>query len=154
MKTYILEPQLPLRAFAIAAGLSLVGGSLIALGHSGGWHWALLVMAWLLLAGGVALAIAAVWSLRSMRTFIDLTEEGYAIRGPGGLKSGTWDQVTKVTQTLDGRHLTLYHGEVGRTHILRPARSDDHQLAELLADMSQRLDSNRGYGWSSDDSGR
>lgn len=145
MNTYVLKPRPPMRAFFIAAALSLVGAVLtvIAAASHAGAVW--ITLAFILLAVGVALAVTGWLSMSRMRTFINLTDEGYAIKGPGVDKTGEWSDVTKVTTSNNGTHLTMYHGEVGRTHIMCPGGHDGEQMAALAQDIADHLDVNRGY---------
>ncbi|GAA1398907.1 hypothetical protein [Luteococcus peritonei] len=138
---YVLKPAPPVRAFVIAAALVLLGALLVAL-TSGGLGRALAV---LVLLAGVTLAAIAGSSMVRMRTFVDVDAEGYRITGPGTERQGTWEEVTKVTTSANGSHLTLYHGQVGRTHVIAP-QGEDEQMTSLVADIAKRLDASRGYG--------
>lgn len=138
---YVLKPRPPVRAFLIAAALALLGALLVA-ATGGGLLRALAV---LVLLAGVALAAIAGSSMVQMRTFVDVDDAGYRMTGPGTDKSGSWDEVTKVTTSAAGSHLTLYHGEVGRTHVIAP-QGEDEEMTRLVADIAKRLDASRGYG--------
>ena len=143
---HVIKPRTPVRAFIIAAVLVLVGAVLVAVSaaQSAGAVWAALPA--VLMVAGLALVGIAVASMVKMRTFVTVDDEGYRITGPGVDKQGTWVDVTRVTTSSNGSHLTLYHGEVGRTHILCPAGGDDPSMQALVADISRRLDDSRGYG--------
>lgn len=142
--THVIAPRPPLRAFLAAAALVFAGAVLVTVAAAN--HAAL---GWLELAAvpagvGLGLAVAGASSMRRMRTFVVTDADGYRITGPGTDKHGTWDEVTRLATSADGAHVTLYHGEVGRTHILSPAGGE--QMTSLVADMSRRLDDSRGYG--------
>jgi len=140
-RRYVLRPRPPVRAFVIAAVLALLG-AVLAAAASGGWS----VLGVLVLFAGLALAGVAGWSMLTMRTFVDVDDQGYRIHGPGTDKSGAWREVTKVTTSAGGSHLTLYHGQVARTHVLAPVGAGDAEMQALVADIAARLDASRGYG--------
>ncbi|MEL4358744.1 MULTISPECIES: hypothetical protein [unclassified Luteococcus] len=142
---YVLKPQPPLRAFLISAILLLLGAILLS-STSGGGSVVWVALSWIVLLLGLALAGMAGWSMVTMRTFVDLDDDGYRITGPGADKAGRWDEVTKVTTSGEGAHLTLYHGQTNRTHILCPGGAADAEMTRLVTDVAQHLDANRGYG--------
>lgn len=145
MTTYTLRPQPPIRAFAVAAALSVLGAVLVivcAAKHAAAiWMW----LSVLIVVIGVALVIAGLLSMVRLRTYVDLTDDGYTVRAPNGIRSGKWDDVTKVTITHTGAHLTLYHGQVQRTHILAPGNIANDEMKALADDIAKRMDVNRGY---------
>ena len=55
------------------------------------------------------------------------------------------DKVTKAALTESRSRLTLYHGQVGRTHIVRPGIGDPKEMDDLAVDVAHRLDESRGY---------
>lgn len=141
---YVLKPRPPVRAFLISAVLILIGALLLAL--TGGKAVVWVALSWIVLLAGLALVGMAGYSMVKMRTFIDLDDQGYKILGPGVEKAGAWSDVSKVTTSAEGAHLTLYHGQVSRTHILCPGGGDDAEMTRLVAAVAQHLDANRGYG--------
>ena len=145
MRTFVLKPRPPLRAFVLAAVVSMVGAVLITVAAANGWPTPWLVLCILVLAAGVLLCLAAVWSMWRMRTMVEVTDDGYTIRTPGAVRSGRWDEVTKVTQATNGAHITLYHGQVTRTHILSPGNVATAEMEALGAEIARRMDANR-YG--------
>ncbi|WP_420176712.1 hypothetical protein [Luteococcus sp. OSA5] len=145
-RTYVLKPRPPVRAFVIAAALTLVGALLVSIAQSADASLLWVVLASIILIAGLALAGMAAWSMVTMRTFIDLASDGYRIHGPGVDKSGGWEDVTKVTTSAQGSHLTLYHGEVGRTHVICPGGGEDPEMVALVEAVAKHLDANRGYG--------
>lgn len=144
-KTHVLRPRPPVRAFALAAVLSVVGAFLtillVAKGVPMGW----VVVGIVILAFGVALLVAAVISMVRLRTYVDLSDEGWTVRGPSGRRSGSWDDVTKVTISYNGAHLTLCHGQVARTHIIAPGNIASEEMKALAEDVATYLDASRGY---------
>ncbi|MGO4956846.1 hypothetical protein ACTQ49_06185 [Luteococcus sp. Sow4_B9] len=145
-RTYVLKPRPPVRAFVIAAGMTLLGALLVSLATAKEAALLWVVLAAIILIAGLVLAAMAGWSMVTMRTFVDLDPKGYRIHGPGTDKSGTWGDVTKVTTSAQGSHLTLYHGEVGRTHLICPGGGEDEEMKALVAAVAQHLDADRGYG--------
>lgn len=150
-KTYILRPQPPMRAFALAAGLSMLGAILVVICAATHAHTAFMVISVIVLALGVLLLVAGLISMRRLRSYVDLTDDGYTVRTPGRTRSGAWDDVTKVTTSQEGAHLTLYQGQVGRTHILAPGNVASAEMLALGEDIASRLDQNRGYRTLSED---
>lgn len=143
---HVIAPRPPMRAFLVAAVLTFLGAALVALaaGHHAAVVW--VVLAAVVLLAGIALACAGAVSMRRMRTFVTLDDDGYRITAPGTDQRGEWADVTRVTSTANGAHLTLHHGEVGRTHIISPAGGGDPAMASLATDIAHRLDDSRGYG--------
>ncbi|MGA4670488.1 hypothetical protein ACPCG0_11970 [Propionibacteriaceae bacterium Y1923] len=145
MKTYTLRPRLPLRAFVLAAVVSVVGALVAVLAGANGWPAAVFVGGMVLLVAAVLLVGAAVISMRSMRTFVDLDDEGFHIHGPGVDKRGEWAEVTRVALADDGARLVFSHGEVERTHLWCPGGATDPEFQALTRDLVTRLDRSRGY---------
>ena len=141
VKTYTIKPRPPLRAFVMAAALSVLGALVIVVGSSPLASW----IGGLLLFAGVALLGLAVYSLYSMRVFVDLDDEGFHVRGPGVDKHKDWKSVTKVVLSQDETHLVFSHGEVERTHLFCPGGPGDQDFTAMLKDITERLDKSRGY---------
>ena len=146
MTTYVLKPRPPVRAFALAAVLSLAGAGLLATAASRGWGVLWVIVAALVLAVGVAFGAAGALSTRTMRVFVDITDEGWAVHGAGQSRSGPWSEVTKVTTSDHGAHISLHHGHVARTHLFCASGGEDPQMQGLIADIAAHLDADRGYG--------
>lgn len=140
--TYTIQSRPPVRAFAVAAVGALLGAFLLVLALVEGWHVVVAVLGGLLLAAGLALLIVAYLSMQRLAVHLSLDESGYRLVGPGGRHDGRWADVSKVTQSEDGTHVTIYHGPVRRTHLLF-ARDDD-ALAAVLNDIRARLQAARG----------
>ena len=121
---HVMSPEPPIRGFIIAGVLSIVGA---------------------VLTCGIALAVTAAWSMVHMKLYVDLDDKGYHIHGAGQDRRGTWDKVTKAALTESRSRLTLYHGQVGRTHIVRPGIGDPKEMDDLAVDVAHRLDESRGY---------
>lgn len=138
----MLTPPLPLRAFAVAAGLALIGAALVVATSAAGLPAALGIVGWVLLAGAVALLVASAVSWRRMRVRVELTDDGYIITGPDRQQSGRWSEVTKVTQSPTS--LTLHHGPDQRV-LLVSHRGVTAELIHLSGDLARRLDASRGY---------
>lgn len=142
---HVLSPQPPVGGFIVAASLFLVGVVLAVLSIAHGWSEAWTVVFIVVLACGVALAVTSVWSMRHLKLYVDLDDKGYHIHGAGQERSGTWDKVTRAALTESRSRLTLYHGQVGRTHIVRPGVGDPKEMDDLAVDIAHRLDESRGY---------
>ncbi len=142
---HVLKPRPPSRGYAIAAVLSLAGAVLIVIAAAQGWANGWIALFAVILAFGIALALTATWSMIRMRLYVDLDAEGYHIHGAGQDRRGSWAKVTKAALTETRSRLTLYHGQVGRTHIVRPGVGDPQEMDDLAADVARRLDADRGY---------
>ena len=145
VKTYTLKPRLPLRAFVLAAALSVVGALTAVIAAANGWHVAVLVTGLVLVGLAVLLVLGSLLSLRLMRTFVDFDEDGFHIHGPGVDKRAEWSDVTKVSVADGGARLIFSHGEVERTHVWCPGGAVDPQFQELTREVVKYLDKNRGY---------
>ena len=141
--THVIKPQPPVRAFVTAAVADLAGALLLVAALSQGWHVAFVVVAALLLVAGTALMIGAFVSLNRLAVRFTLTDEGYRLLGPGVDHAGQWADVSKVTQSQEGSHVTIYHGAVRRTHLLVPG-GDRAQIDEVLAEVRARLKAAKG----------
>lgn len=141
VKTYTIKPRPPLRAFVLAAVLSVIGAVMVVAGSGALWDW----LGGLVLLVGVGLLLMALYSLWSMRVHVDLDDEGFHVRGPGINKKKPWSSVTKVALSQDETHLVFSHGEVERTHLFCPGGPGDEEFESMLKDITRRLDENRGY---------
>lgn len=142
---YLLQARPPVRAFVIAAVVTLIGAIMVVVSLQNSWHVAFTVLFALLIVGGIGLALAGARSMKSHQVRVVFDDDGYQITGRDASRDGRWAEVTKVTQTDDGHHVTIYHGTVTRTHLLCPLGLDDPQLQRLITDMAARLDHSRGY---------
>jgi hypothetical protein len=70
---------------------------------------------------------------------ITLTEEGYRVSGTDQEHSGAWSDVTKVTQAVEGAHVTIYHGNVRRTHLIFPGGPAQDQMQDVVEAITERL---------------
>jgi hypothetical protein len=100
------------------------------------------VLGGLLLAVGVALLVAAFVSMSRLAVRLVFDDDGYAVRGLDAEQSGRWIDVTKLTVSEDGGHVTIYHGAVRRTHLLFPGR-ERALVDDVLADATARLRQSR-----------
>ncbi len=145
MTSYTLKPRLPMRAFVLAALLSILGAGLVVVAASQNWAGWAVGIGIFIIALGVCAVLLAVGSLRTNRVQIDLDEQGYHIHGAGLDKRGQWRTVTKASVADDGGRLILSHGEVSRTHIWCPMGGTDPQMQALIVEVADRLDASRGY---------
>ena len=135
---YTITPRPPIRALVIAAVTSLVGAVLLVVALASSWHVAVAVVGGLLLAGGLALAVAALLTPSRLAVTVTLDDDGYRVTGSGGEQVGAWDDVTRVTQSDDGAHVTIHHGEDRRNHLIF-AGQDPAVIAKVLLDVQRRL---------------
>ena len=142
---HVMSPEPPIRGFIIAGVLSIVGAVLMIISIAKSWHEVVTIIFIAVLACGIALAVTAAWSMVHMKLYVDLDDKGYHIHGAGQDRRGTWDKVTKAALTESRSRLTLYHGQVGRTHIVRPGIGDPKEMDDLAVDVAHRLDESRGY---------
>ena len=142
---HVMSPEPPIRGFVIAGVLSIVGAVLMIISIAKSWHEVVTIIFIAVLACGIALAVTAAWSMVHMKLYVDLDDKGYHIHGAGQDRRGTWDKVTKAALTESRSRLTLYHGRVGRTHIVRPGIGDPKEMDDLAVDVAHRLDESRGY---------
>ena len=73
-------------------------------------------------------------------------QKAAAVHGAGQSRSGPWSEVTKVTTSDHGAHISLHHGQVARTHLFCASGGEDPQMQGLIADIAAHLDADRGYG--------
>lgn len=145
MRTFTLRPRPPLRAFVLGALVSVVGALVTVLAAANAWPLAALVAGIVLIIAGVVLVVGGFASMRVMRVFVDVDDEGFRVRGAGADKRRTWAEVSKVVLADGGTRLVFSHGEVERTHLWCPAGADDPEFLGLIGEVSRRLDKSRGY---------
>lgn len=139
---YVIPPRPPVRAFAIAAIVALVGAVLLVMALSWQWPVVVVVIGAILLGVGVLLALLGYLSMSWLAVRMELDDEGYRVRGSAKEHHGKWADVSKVTRTEEGSHVTIYHGNVRRTHLLFPS-PDDPRIDQVLADVTARLRASR-----------
>ncbi|MGK2351100.1 hypothetical protein [Cutibacterium sp. V947] len=142
---HVMSPEPPIRGFIIAGIISIIGAVLMIVSIANNWHEAVTILFIAVLACGIALAVTAAWSMVHMKLYVDLDDEGYHIHGAGQDRRGTWDKVTKAALTQSRSRLTLYHGHVGRTHIVRPGVGNPQDMDDLAVDVAHRLDNSRRH---------
>lgn len=142
--TYTIQTRPPVRAFAIAAVSAMLGAGLIVYSAASGWrlvlHIVLTMLGSLLLLVGIALTGIAYWAMRRTTVKLMLDDTGYRLDGGGENHQGRWLDVSQVTQSDGGAHVTIYHGPERRTHIVF-SRTD--QIDAVLDDMRERLKRSR-----------
>lgn len=139
-RTFFLKPRPPLRAFLLAAVLSLIGGILTALALQHDWSAVALTLAIIVLVLGIALFVLAIVATARLGVRITLTDEGYKVSGTRTTHEGEWNDVTKVTQTVEGAHITIYHGNVRRTHLIFPAGPAQEKMQDVIDEIMVRLE--------------
>lgn len=138
-RTFFLKPRPPLRAFGIAALLSIAGAVLLVLALQNAWHVVVSILAGVLLVAGIALFVMALIAMDKLGVRITVNDEGYEISGTDQDHSGSWTDVTKVTQAVDAAHITIYHGNVRRTHLIFPGGPAQAQMGEVVDAILERL---------------
>ncbi|CAI9402419.1 hypothetical protein [Aestuariimicrobium sp. T2.26MG-19.2B] len=151
MAEYVLRPRPAIRAFAVAAVLSVIGAVMVVGGQLASSTTWVTITGVVVLALAVALVALAWLASRTNAVTVQLDAEGYRVlapklsRGGGGDRHGRWSEVTKVGASEDGSHLVISHGEVERVHIWSPLGGSDPQMLGLQAEIVERLDADRGY---------
>lgn len=140
--THLMKPRPPVRAFALAALLVVLGAALAVLPDALHWPVALIVLGVVLIVAGLGLLWVAVNAMRTMRVRVVLDDQGFRVEGPGEPRQGSWTDITRVTRS-PGR-ITLHRRDGGQTHLVVP-RGGSADLAALGADIVRRLDASRGY---------
>lgn len=139
-RTFFLKPRPPLRAFLVAALCSLVGGILLLVGLQQGWPWLVNVLTAVVLVAGVGLFAAALVATARLGVRVVISDEGYRITGTHQSHEGEWADVTKVTQAVTGAHLTIYHGNVRRTHLIFPGGPAQSRMQDVADEIMARLE--------------
>lgn len=137
---HVLRPEPPIGAFVISGVVTLIGVFLLVFSLVTHWSTGWIVFSAILLGLGLLMVAGSIWAAQRMRLLVDLNDEGYRIHGAGQDRSGTWTSVTKAAMTPNRSRLTLYHGQVGRTHIVRPGEGDPAEMGSLAADVARHID--------------
>jgi len=140
-----LRSDVVVRALAIASGSALLGAVLVVLWAARSLTVVLLVVGLLLLVFGVALALAAVLAHRRLRQTVVLTDNGISVRARGRTRTVPWADVRHVNLQGVQLVLELADGEGEPLQVTNPRRSSESAFSELLAQITVRLDANRGY---------
>lgn len=143
MSTHVLKPRPPLRAFALTAILALVGVVVFASPDLFGWDPVLRTVGIAVLVLGFGILVLAFGAMRRNQVQVILDAQGYRVVGPDRTRTGSWEDITKVTRA--NRQLILYGRDGKRTAITLP-RGGGGDLDALGADVARRLDTQRGYG--------
>lgn len=136
---YLLKPRPPVRAYGIAAVASLLGAVFLVLSLSNSWPVFFTVFSGIILLLGIALLVLAMVSIERNTVRVTLDEDGYRIDGAYQAHDGQWHDVSKITQTTDGGHVTIYHGSERRTHLIFPGPGDPELVSVVLDDVKTRI---------------
>lgn len=139
---FVITSRPPVRAFAVAAALAVVGAIVAVIPAPAQWQTLLIILGLVFIVGAVVLVVAALTASRRQRVLVALTRSGYRVDGPSGVRTGTWEDVTRVTAS-PGR-ITLHQGDDARVHLVAPG-GQTPQLHAIASAISRRLDDNRGY---------
>ena len=142
--SHLITPKPPVRAFFLAAVASLIGCVVLVLAVALKWGTLVWALGVLVLVAGEALLLVALFSTRARAARLFLDDEGYRLVSRSGQQEGSWDDVTRVTQSADGAVVTIHEGADVR-RVLVFSKPDDPALDKVLADISRRLDTAKGY---------
>lgn len=143
VSTYYIKARPPIVLYGIGAVLAVLGAGLLVASGANGWGVLAFVGGVLLLGVGVLGASVAYFSARKLQVSVALDDRGYSIRDRAGSHTGKWSEVTKVTQ---GPGRLTFHNRDGSGFALYDTGRQSEQLDALAADISDRLDRDRGYG--------
>ena len=135
----MIRPRPAVRAFGLAAALTLGGAALAVAAAVSAWPAPVQWLGFALIGAGLGLVVVAVWAARRARVTVELDAAGYRVVEPGGVRTGTWAEVSKVT-AAPGR-LTLHAGPERRVHLIGPPGP---QLDAIAGEIARRLDADRG----------
>lgn len=135
---YSLRPARPGRAILILILALVVGGGLLAAGIVSS-SIALIVVGVILLVFAVVLAVLTMTFMSARTVEVELSDEGFEVRGPGYRRSADWSEVTAINATPDGSRLVIACGRVTRVFIQSPQGSSDELIQHLTDDMVGRL---------------
>ena len=141
--TFLIPPRPPVRAFAIAAVLALVGAVLLVVSLSLSWPIFIAVIGAAVGVTGFALLALALLVMRRSTLVLTMNDDGYAVTGSGKALKGDWLEVNRVTQSRQGGEVTIYHRDNRRAHLVFPS-DDSAQVAAVVADIRSRLNAARG----------
>jgi len=142
---YDLRPRPPVGTFAVAAAATLIGCGLLAIDGTGNGSAVLLAVGITLLLFGLVLAGSAVLFLARLRTVIELDAWSIRIRRGPRQQVLQWPEIKNVS--LEGRRLILHvNNSKGDVVVINPRTAADPSFTSLMAALSQRLDTSRGYG--------
>lgn len=143
MGDYVMTPTAPVRPFAIAAVVDLIGAAALVFGIDRDIT-ALIVIGAVLFAVGSVLLIAAVTLLQRVRTAVRTDDDGIEIRSGGRTANARWQEITKVT--ADQRMIYLERSDNRPPlQIQSPRGGEDPVLKDIADELTTRLDQNRGY---------
>lgn len=141
---YVIRPRPPFRAFFIAAIAAILGAGFVVLTLVNAWHSMVLAVSILVLVAGIVLFLAGLAAMGRGRVAITFTDDDYTLVGAAGRQGGRWESVTRVTQSDDGRQVTIHNGP-DEVHRMLFAPGNAGLVDELLEDMTKRLDAAKGY---------
>lgn len=137
---------MPVRIYLVTAIASLVSSVVIVLALIGKWPVIVIVLALIVGLVGFAVLVSALVAMVKVQVVITVTDDGYRIVGTGHDREGRWRDVTRVSETTDGRHITIYHDDRPDVHLLMFPGARPQLVRAMLDDMARRLDAAYGYG--------
>lgn len=144
MSSYRFRAPAPLRAVALGATLSLFGAMAAVLALVRDWPVGAAVPGFVLLGLGVLAVVGSLVQQARQHATVTLSDEGWQVVGPGGIKGGSWADVTRVSGTDDQSRLSI-ESRGGVVHLVRPVHRQSDVWDEMVADLGRRLDNSRGY---------
>ncbi len=139
-----LKPRPPVRAFAVAAGLAVLGAVALVAGDLLKWGVVGLVLGIILIVAALLLALAGVGTMARMRVTVNLDDKGFTVIGPDGERSRDWSDVLRVTQSASGKRITFHNRDMSKLQLI--SHSEGVEMARLRAAIIEYLDASRGYG--------
>ena len=142
---YELRPRPAVPSLAIAAVGTLAGCGALIIWGGGTGGTAFLVLGIGFLIFGLSLAASVLLFMARLRAQVDLDPEKITIRRGSHARSLRWTEIQRVS--LDGPRLTLQaKAPQLDAVVINPRSPADPVFMSLVAAISQRLDTSRGYG--------
>lgn len=144
--SYELRPRPAVPTLAAAAIGTIAGCVALIIWGRGDGSATFLVLGIGLLLFGVSLAASVLLFAARLRVHVELDPEKITIRRGSQARSLRWTEIERVS--LDGARLTLQAKKPQQDAIVVNPRSPaDPGFMSLIAAISQRLDTSRGYGF-------
>lgn len=137
-----LAPPPPVRAYAIAAAVAIVGAALIVAGSVAVLQPIVVIGIVLLVLGAGLAAFALIIVLRAS-TQVIMDADGLEVRRLGRRTRIPWSEITTVKAT---RHHFIVVARSGGTEFVNPRDGKDRSVLAFMTAIRDRLDANRGYG--------
>ena len=142
---YALTAALPIRTFAIAALVAIIGAALTGGSRALGLGPVVLALGVAGLGFAVALVLTAVILVSRLRSTLVLDTNGITLIRGRRTDRLAWSDIDRVN--LAGRRLTFLTRQGSGTgfSVINPGSRTDPTFASLVVAIRSRLDANRGY---------